>query len=220
MKGHWISYNAEEMAWLETNRLLPISDYAAAFNATFKRDVAPGNLHALRKRKGWKTGRTGCFTKGNEPVNKGVPCPPGVGACHPNAIKTQFKKGHGRSGCAVDLYKPIGSERQSKDGYLERKIHDGMPLQSRWRAVHLIEWEAVNGPIPKGFCLKSRDGDRNNTDPANWLLIERALLPMLNGGRHKTRPAYDEASPEIRPALLALAQVQTKARTLRKRAAA
>lgn len=217
MKGRWIEYSAAELTWLSENRTLPTTEYAAAFNAKFGRDIDPRNLHALRKRKGWKTGRTGKFEKGQAPVNKGVPCAPGTGAHHPNAVATRFKKGHGRSGVAVKLYKPVGTERISKDGYPERKVNDDLPLQGRWRAIHLINWEAVNGPIPKGYCLKSRDGSKTNTDPDNWLLIERALLPALNGGRHKRRLAFNDAHPEVRPALVTLAQVEHKAREMRRR---
>jgi len=216
MRGHHIRYSADERQWLKANCHLPIGDYHRRFNATFARDVAAQNLHALRVREGWKTGRTGQFTPGQTPANKGKPCPDGVGGRHPNARATQFKPGHGRTGFAVDLYKPIGTERISKDGYLERKIHDGRPLQTRWRGVHLINWEAANGPLPKGGCLKSRDGDKTNLDPANWMLIDRAILPTLNGGRHKTQPAYDQASPELRPALLMLARVKVKAARVRR----
>jgi hypothetical protein len=212
MKGRAIPYSVEEMAWLEANCTLPISEYAAGFNATFGRDVSAANLHALRKRKGWKTGRTGHFPKGSTPHNAGKPCEPGTGGRHPNAIRTQFKKGHGRSGVAVKLYKPIGTERLSKEGYRERKIHDGMPLQSRWRAVHLIEWEARHGPIPPKHCLKCLTDDKLNTDPSNWELIPRALLPRLNGGRHKTKLAFDDAHPEVRPSILAIARVEHAAR--------
>lgn len=218
MKGRWIVYSAAEMAWLEANRLLPIGEYERAFNAAFSRDVAPANLHALRKRKGWKTGRTGCFAPGQAPPNKGQKCAPGTGGLHPNAKRTQFAKGE-RRGVAVKLWKPIGTERLSKEGYRERKIHDGMPLQSRWRAVHLIEWEALNGALPGGHCLKCVDGDRTNTDPANWEAIPRALLPRLNGGRHKTKPAYDDVAPELRPAVLATAKLAHRARELRRAAA-
>ncbi|WP_333611908.1 HNH endonuclease [Brevundimonas bullata] len=91
-----------------------------------------------------------------------------------------------------------------------------MPLQSRWRLVHLVEWEAVNGPIPEGQCLKSVDGDRSNTDPSNWQMIPRALLPRLNGGRFKKHLAYDEAAPEVRPALLTIAKIDHRARELRR----
>lgn len=214
-KGVSIPYSAEEMAWLEANRAMVISDYARAFAARFGREVAAQNLHALRKRKGWKTGRTGCFEKGSTPLNKGKKCEPGKGGNHPNARKTQFSKGE-RRGVATKLWKPVGTERIAKDGYLERKINDDLPLQNRWRAVHLIEWEAANGPIPEGHCLKCLDGDKRNTDPSNWECIPRALLPRLAGGnRYRKVLAFDDASPELRPTVLAIAKLGHKARTSR-----
>jgi len=214
MKGRAIIYGAEEMAWLEANRLLPIADYHAAFQAAFERpDVSAVNLHSLRKRKGWKTGRTGCFVKGQAPLNKGKPCAPGTGGRHPNAQRTQFTKGE-RRGVAVKLYKPIGTERRAKDGYLERKIHDGLPLQSRWRAVHLIEWEAVNGSIPEGHCLKCL-GDKTDTSPPNWICVPRSMLPRLNGGRHKRTVPYDSAPTELKPVILAVAKLDQAAREKR-----
>lgn len=218
MKGQSIVYSTAEMAWLEANRTLPISDYAEGFNTTFGRDVAAANLHALRNRKGWKTGRTGQFAKGQKAFNKGAVCAAGIGGRHPNAQRTQFQRGV-RQGVAVKLYKPVGSERMSKEGYLERKIHDGLPPKSRWRAVHLIEWEAVNGPVPDGYCLK-RIGDKADTRPSNWKLIPRAMLPALNGGRHKRRPCYDGAAPELKPALMTMAEVEFRVRKLRRGEAA
>lgn len=222
MRGRAIPYTADELAWLEANRLMVISDYGHAFREQFGRsDVSDVNLHSLRKRNGWSTGRTGQFVKGQESHNKGKRCPEGKGGRHPNARRTQFVKGE-RRGVAVKLYKPIGTERLSKDGYRERKIHDGMPLQSRWRAVHLVEWEAVNGPIPKGHALKCLDGNRQNCDPSNWECVPRAILPRLAGkiGRYKRTLAYDDASPEVRPALLTIAKLAHKARTARERKSA
>lgn len=215
-KGSWIAYSDDEIAWLEANHAMPISDYHRAFFEAFGRqDVSADNLHALRKRKGWRTGRTGCFEKGAVAYNKGRACAPGRGGNHPNARKTHFTKGE-RRGVALKLYKPIGTERVSKDGYRERKIHDGMPLQSRWRAVHLIEWEAVNGPLPKGHCLKCL-GDKANVDPSNWVSIPRALLPRLAGGnRYRKVLAFDDAAPELRPAILALAKLEHAARKVKR----
>lgn len=131
-----------------------------------------------------------------------------------NSAATRFKPGV-RQGKAARLYKPIGTERFSKEGYRERKIHDGMPFQSRWRAIHLIEWEEVNGPLPKGWCLKCLDGDKANTDPANWQAIPRALLPRLAG--RWTTP-YDQADPDLKPAILATAKLAHRARELGKAA--
>lgn len=207
MKGHAIVYSAAELTWLEARKTWPIGDYADGFATAFGRvDVTPGHLHALRKRRGWKTGRSGRFEPGAVSHNKGKRCPEGTGGRHPNAVATQFKHGE-RRGVAVALHKPVGTERVSKDGYRERKIHDGLPLQSRWRAIHLIAWEAVHGPVPPGHCLKCLDGDRSNVDAANWVAIPRALLPRLNGGKATTTIAYDSAAPEVKAAVLTAARV-------------
>jgi hypothetical protein len=150
------------------------------------------------------------FVKGQTPPNKGKPFPTGR---LPQCAANHFKKGE-RSGVAIKLYKTIGAERISKDGYLERKIHDGLPLQSRWRGVHRIEWEAINGPQPKGFALKCLDGIKLNTDPSNWTLVPRAILPRLNGGngRGRKRLAFDDAPAELKPTVLTIAKLEHAAR--------
>jgi hypothetical protein len=214
VRGRGISYSEEELAWLEERQDWPRAALHSAFIVLFdRRGVSFDALKALCARRGWSTGRTGCFVKGAVPANKGKPCPEGTGGKHPNARRTQFKKGS-LNGVSVKLYKPIGSERLSKEGYLERKIHDGLPKQSRWRAVHLIEWERVNGPLPAGHCLKSLDGSRSNLDPANWQLISRAVLLRLNGGPHGRHLAYHQAAPEIRPVILTMAKVAQRSREL------
>lgn len=212
MRGHPIHYSAEELAWLEENHSLPIGDYFARFSAQFGRaDVSAKNLKSLRSRMGWKTGRTGCFAKGHVPANKGEKMP-----YNENSARTRFKKGN-RTGRANLNYKPIGSERLSKEGYVERKIHDGMPFQSRWRAVHRIRWEEVNGPVPAGHFLKCLDSDRTNTDPANWECLPRAMLVRLAGGnRHRRLLAYDDAPAELKPVVMATAKLEDAARRSRK----
>jgi len=212
MKGQAIPWSAEELAWIEARRTLPRRELLAQFLQAFDRpEIKLDDLKSLCTRKGWKTGRDGRLQPGNVPVNKGRKMP-----FNANSARTQFKKGN-LSGTALARQKPIGAERLSKDGYLERKIHNGLPMQSRWRAVHLIEWEAVNGPIPEGHCLKAIDGNRQNTDPANWECIPRSLLPRL-AGRWAPVP-YDQAAPELRPALMASAQLKHRAATVRRKKA-
>jgi hypothetical protein len=185
-KGYPIKYSPAEMAWLEANRALPIADYRAGFCKTFAREVSAKSLHALRKRKGWKTGRSGQFVKGQTPANKGKPCPEGTGGRHPNARRSQFKKG----GLPRNT-KWLGHERVTTDGYVEVSVAETNPhtgYERRYVLKHVRDWEAVNGPIPEGHCFKCLDGDRTNKDPANWALIPRAILPRLNGGRQKKAP--------------------------------
>jgi hypothetical protein len=200
MRGCGISYSPKELAWIERHRTTPRREAHVRFCRRFNRDdVSLDHFKALCTRKGWGTGRTGRFSKGVIPHNLGMKMPFNV-----NSARTQFKKGV-RRGIAVEVYKPIGTERITVDGYVERKIHDGLPLQRRWRAVHLINWEALYGPLPKGHCLKCLNGDKRNTDPSNWTLISRRMQPFLNGHRG---PNYDQAVPEVKPAILTLAKLK------------
>ena len=208
MKGRRISWTEDELAWIEASAHLPRADLLDRFQAWFDRpEVTVDNLKALCKRKGWKTGRTGRFEKGIVPANKDGTMP-----YNENSARTRFKKGN-RTGRANQVWKPIGTERVTRDGYVERKIHDGMPLQSRWRAVHLIRWEELNGPVPGGHALKCLDGDRGNTDPANWRAVPRAMLPRLAG---RWAQPYDAAEPELKPTIMAIAELEHVARNVRK----
>lgn len=207
---HW-KFSPAEIAWLKANCTLPISDYQAAFSAAFGRaDISTQNLNGLRKRMGWKTGRTGRYAKGATPANKGKAMP-----FHPNSAATRFQKGQ-RTGRANDLYQPIGTERHHPDGYVERKVNDDLPMQNRWKFVHRIRWEEVHGPIPDGYVLKCLNDDKSNTDPTNWTLVSRGVLSRLNGGRNRKRLAFNDASAEVRPALLTLAKVEQRAHELRR----
>ncbi|WP_225246525.1 HNH endonuclease signature motif containing protein [Agrobacterium tomkonis] len=215
-KGRLRTYSRAEMTWLEENRLLPISDYQKAFVETFGRDVSAKKLHALRKRQGWKTGRTGQFQKGQEPQNKGKTCAPGTGGRHPNAQRTHFKKGgfpHNTVGA--------GHERiDSKDGYVVLIVDEVNPWTgAKTRPVHKHRWlwEQANGPIPDDHVLKCLDGDKTNCDPLNWQLIPREVLPHLNG---RYGLGFDQAEPEIKPIIMAVAKLKTAARQAKKRKAA
>jgi hypothetical protein len=175
-------------------------------------DVTVDDVKALCTRKGWKTGRTGCYEKGAVPANKGKRCPEGKGGRHPNARRTQFKKGHR----PVNL-REIGHEYVStKDGYTYLCIAETNPYTGapqRFVMKHRYLWEQANGPVPADHCLKSMDGNRQNCDPANWICIPRALLPRLSG---RWSVAYDDAPAELKPVLLAAAKLQHAAREKRK----
>lgn len=207
MKGRWITYSHEELAWLSDNRILPIADYHRAFCEAFDRyDVSAANINALRKRKGWKTGRTGRFEKGQTPQNKGKKCAPGTGGRHPNARRTQFKKGR-----LPHNTKYLGHERLSKEGYIEISVAERNPhtgFERRHVLKHRWLWEQANGPVPKGMALKCL-GDRTNTDPSNWELVPRALLPRLNG---RSGRAYDHAPQELKPTIMAVAKLEQRVR--------
>lgn len=125
-----------------------------------------GRLHAKDTR-----GGSSRFPKGHVPANKGLRRP---GWAPGRMASTQFKKGQ-MTGAAQRNYVPIGSERISKDGYLERKVTDDHPVPARrWVGVHRLVWEAANGPIPAGHAVAFRDSRR--TTVAAEITVDRLEL--------------------------------------------
>lgn len=199
MKVRKISYLPEELAWLEANCTRSRAELHQAFCFRFgRKDVTVDNIKALCSRNGWKSGQDGRFSKGQVSHNKGRKMP-----YNPNIAATQFK-----AGAPPANIRPMGSERIGKDGYIEIKVPAANPYtghSTRFIHKHRWNWEQVHGPLPKGMALKCLDGDRTNTDAANWQAIPRGLLPRLSG---RWRVAYDTAEAEVKPALLALAKLE------------
>lgn len=153
-----------------------------------------------RLQRGSAIGASTRYAKGAAPLNKGLKRPEGWS---PGRMgQTQYKKAQ-----APRNWRPIGSVRVIK-GYQFTKIADERMVSwvRNWRQTHIVNWEAVNGPIPEGFALKSLDGDRRNTDASNWTCVPRGVLPRLNGGR-SSRIGYDAAPPELRPVILVSAKL-------------
>lgn len=152
---------------------------------------------------GRTTGRQGIGTRfeaGHVPANKGLRRP---GWAPGRMSSTHFKKG-GRTGRANEVYKPVGTERISKDGYLERKINDAMPFNKRWRAVHILTWEAANGALPKGYAVTFKNKDRTDTRLENLELTSRADLARRN--------SIHKLPPELKRAIMSLGQFKRRVR--------
>lgn len=105
------------------------------------------------------------FQKGNIPANKGI-------KMSESAIQQRAAKARQsllNKGVPHPLYKPIGSERLDKDGYLEVRVSG--PI--KWKKKHHIIWEETFGAIPTGHLVKFKDGNRHNLDPSNLFLASR-----------------------------------------------
>lgn len=103
------------------------------------------------------------FKPGIAPWNKGKHVDVGG-----RSIETRFKPGSKPSN-----WKPIGSERLAKDGYLQRKLTDtGYPPRD-WVGVHIILYQEHHGPIPDGHIVKFKDGNKKNIQISNLELISR-----------------------------------------------
>lgn len=129
----------------------------------------------LRKSDAYMATKPGCFSKGLTPWNKGKPFSPA------GSERGRFKKGQ-----KPHTWQPIGTERVTDEGYLQRKVTDTGNTPRDYRPVHHLVWEAhTGGPVPEGHALVFRDGNLRNFDPANLELVTRAELMRRNS--HHTR---------------------------------
>lgn len=126
------------------------------------------------------------FKAGQKAWNEGIK---GVCGIHENCRRMQFKAGRPASEAAN--YRPIGSERLSKDGYLERKVTDDpniMPAR-RWVGVHRLVWEAANGPVPDHHVVCFLPGRRTAEAEKITLdaleLVHRSELARRNHPRSR-----------------------------------
>lgn len=125
--------------------------------------------HACRLRKGDNVGAEYRFRPGMASWNKGKKGWQAGG----RSAETRFKPGT-INGSAAERLKPVGFERVTDDGILQRKIRADGPPHRRWQSVHEIIWEEHNGPRPAGHLVVFKDGNRRNFSPDNLELITRA----------------------------------------------
>lgn len=102
------------------------------------------------------------FAPGLVPWNKGLK---GFDAGGRSA-ETRFKKGE-RRGAAAHNWVPIGSERVTEDGYLQRKITDTGYSPRDWKSVHIILWEKHHGPVPPDHVVVFENGDKTKIEIDN-----------------------------------------------------
>lgn len=113
------------------------------------------------------TGTMGHFRKGSTPWNKGLKGYMGVN-------KTSFKKGN-----SPHNQLPIGSERLTKDSYIEVKIAD----PNKWELKHRLIYKQHYGEIPKGKKVIFADRNIYNFDIDNLILVTKAELLIMNNNK-------------------------------------
>lgn len=189
MKGQQINYSEEELVFIKINSKLPRKDLHLKFCAKFKRnDINQSNISALCKRKGWSTGRTGCFSKDQTPWNLGK-----KGYMGPN--ETTFKKGNRPAN-----WKPVGTERINTDGYTEVKTEEPKTWELKQRHI----WEKENGPVKKGHIIIFIDGNKENCSIGNLYQVSRAVNSQLN------RDGYGNLTGDLRISAAVMKRLELK----------
>jgi hypothetical protein len=108
----------------------------------------------------------------------------------PSGHKIEFIDGNRQNICLENLRLAptgprIGDERIGSKGFIEMRI-----APNKWRAKHLVLWEAAHGPLPRTHTLYFLDGDKNNCTienlypyPKNGELKSADLARLLHPGQ-------------------------------------
>jgi hypothetical protein len=172
-------HTTEQIEYIAANiQGCPFKDLADMFNKKFNTNLKVSSMSLLADRYGLHNGRDTRLNKGYEPTQfkKGhVPYNKGKKGVSYEGMKfTQFKKGN-----KPHNWVPVGSERVTKDGYIQVKSQEGC-FQKNWKGKHILVWEAANGPVPEGHAVIFGDGDKRNFSLNNLILVSRAQLVRLN----------------------------------------
>jgi hypothetical protein len=146
---------------------------------------------ACRLRRGDEVGKSYRFTPGHVPANKGKKGLPSVG----RMAETQFKPG-----AKPHTWKPIGSDRLSKEGYLQVKLYDTGCTRRDFIPVHHLVWELHRGAIPNGYRVTFRDRDKTRIVIENLELVSIADM-MKRNSFHTNYPKEVGLAIQLRAAL-------------------
>lgn len=143
-------------------------ELADLFNQKFNTNITSRTIKSYKANNKLNSGLTGKFRKGQTPHNKGKKMPKEV---YEKVKHTMFVKGN-----VPPNHRPVGSERISKDGYIEVKVAE----PNKWRLKQRVVYEETKGKIPEGCPIIFLDGNKRNFDIDNLRCITRSELLYLN----------------------------------------
>lgn len=167
----------EQYQFLKDNvKGTPRKELHKMFNEHFDLNITIHQIKAACDRKGYRNGLNGEFRKGFIPWNKGMKGLQAGG----RSKETQFKKGR-----TPVNWKPVGSERVDKDGYVLIKVEEPNVWMHKSRKI----WQDAGRELPDGHTLMFSDGDRSNVTLDNLLLVSRGQLAIANKNKlfHKDK---------------------------------
>lgn len=172
----------QEQFLIENNYGRYSNELAEMFNKKFGTSITARNIKTFRGNRGLNSGLTGRFEKGQKSWNKGKKWKDYMSEeGQANSRKTIFKKGGKSWNCD-----PIGTEKwksnhknKEDEGFLYVKVQDGT-RQHNWKQKHRLIWEEAYGPIPKGYKVIFKDGNRHNIVLDNLALVSNSQMLILN----------------------------------------
>ena len=172
-------YSEEQKEFIITNNYGKYSkELAEMFNQYFNTNITAKEIAYFRRNHKLNSGLTGQFKKGNVAHNKGKKQIEYMSQESIERTKeTRFKKGN-----KPKNYRPIGSERITKDGYIEVKVAD----PNKWETKNKIIYKQYFGDIPEGHKIIYADGNKLNNDINNLILVSDNEELIMNKYKLRT----------------------------------
>lgn len=150
-------------------------------NVQFNKQYTHQQIKAFYKNHGLNSGLDGRFQKGHIPSNKGKKMSPEQ---YERCKNTMFKKG-----TLPFNHMEIGEYTHTTDGYLVKKIQENGAQKERFEFVHRAVWKEHYGEIPKGKMIGFLDGNKDNCNIENLILLDREENLELNRNRMRFKNA-------------------------------
>lgn len=177
-------------------------------NERFGTSFTKEQIKAYYARNKLDSGLTGRFDKGHEPWTKGKHWVDYMSEeAQANSRRTCYEHAH-----IPDNLLPVGSIRKTKAGYLIKKVKERGYQWERWKLLHRLVWEENNGPIPEGYIVGFRDGNKENCEPDNLVLMTMGENAVMN-----KRGYRETGSVEIADVGLSLIRLESAAKKRRKK---
>lgn len=159
------------------------AEVRAAFLGKFGIELTRGQVKNFKSSRGLRSGTVGGrFEPGHASWNRGRPQAEWMA---PEAVErtraTRFHAGdEPHNGARV----PVGTERLSKDGYVEVKCHRLSPKgpcsNNCWRPKGRVVWEQEHGrPFPAGHKCVFANGDRLDFSPGNVVAVPEGTWSVI-----------------------------------------
>lgn len=174
MRHKW---SEQEDKWLIKNvKGITLKELTNRYNKKFNMNLSESTIANRKNKLNLHSGITGGqFQKGHVPQNKGKTWDEYMSKeSQERSRKTTFKKGS-----IPPNHREIGSERLDSDGYILVKIQDGKGHKN-WILKHRLVWQSMYGNIPTGYKIMFADGNKQNCNIKNLILVSDAEELIMN----------------------------------------
>lgn len=175
---------------------------AEKLSQKFDREYTMRQIKTYYKNHKLNSGLNGQFPKGHVPANKGKKM---SAEQYERCKKTMFKKGNVPSN-----HMKVGDYTHTTDGYLVKKVQEHGIQRERFLFAQRLVWEKYNGPIPPGKVVAFLDGNKDNCNIDNLVLLDNDENLEMNRSRLRSNNA------ELTKAGVAVAKLKVAVRKKKK----